>query len=367
MLKYFPFDRRWLSMRTSDNKTPLDLAAEYGHLHIVKEYFEDPLMQIDSNHPVNALILAAAYYHTDSDQIKSVRVTKQALYKFYWCCHQADRHDLIPDDMIPSILNDQSMRPCTYKDGFTPLMIAVKYQRVKCVEKLLKSSLCNRKVFEKFSHYFKRNVLHICAESKNNIITDLLLDKVQSINFNVTQVDIMGNTPLHTCVQVNNIYMSHRLISLSQNDPKLIMDPKTDRIQLKIRNNDKLTPFHEATKYERLEIVEQMLKSVNDPRKLIMEPDQELRTSLHIAALKGKISSKEFHNIKKNENYSAITSLIFKQDSMQLIICTSRFYSCFVLSLFSISINNYLLLVFTVSYKMLKIENNRITSFPIFD
>ena len=161
---------------------------------------------------------------------------------------------------------------------------------------LLKSQDCNKKVFEKRSSCFKRTVLHICADIRDKKITDLLLDKAQTIDLNVTPIDVMGNTPLHICAEVGNTHMSERLLSLRQKHPKLISDPRTNKTQLEMRNNDGLTPLHQATKYERYEIVKSMLDLEGNPEQLIMQTDKNLRTSLHMAAFKGKQSLKQFWN-----------------------------------------------------------------------
>ena len=75
--------------------------------------------------------------------------------------------------------------------------------------------------------------------------------------------------------------MSEKLLSLSQNGLKFDMLIK--------RNNNGFTAFHEASKNGRYEIVEAMLKPVIGQNQFIEDPDQQQRTSLHMAAFEGKI------------------------------------------------------------------------------
>ena len=232
MIRYFPFDRQWLNMKTIDNKTPIDVAAEYGHLDFVKECLNDPMMGLDHNQAVNSFILAAAQQHGDQDLRRFASTKRNVLYELYWVCHQDQGHELLSDSKIArSLLTEETLQHQYKEDGFTPLMIAVKYQQVEGVKNILDSSFCDKNVFDKYSHNFKRTVLHICADIRNSTITDLLLDKVVNIGVNVTPVDIMGNTPLHICVKVNNIYMSDKLLELDQqySDLKPVSIPQESR------------------------------------------------------------------------------------------------------------------------------------------
>ena len=85
--------------------------------------------------------------------------------------------------------------------------------------------------------------------------------------------------------------MCDKLLSIRENFLKSVFDQTmTNSIEmLKIRNNNGLTAFHVATENGYYQIVERMLKAVSTQKKLIEECDQQLRTSLHIAALKGNV------------------------------------------------------------------------------
>ena len=101
-------------------------------------------------------------------------------------------------------------------------------------------------------------------------------------------VDMKGNTPLHICARVNNKYMAAELLSLGREYPEMAYDQRTEKNQLEMTNNRGLTPFHQAIKHKNDEIVEIMLQPENDLEQLIRQTDNNLRTSLHMAAFKGK-------------------------------------------------------------------------------
>lgn len=186
------------------------------------------------------------------------------------------------------------------QDGFTPLMIAVKYQREECVKLLLNAiDSRNDTIFKMSSFDFERTVLHICAEYSDESITDdpskevksitdHLLEKAKLCKTDLAPVDVMRNTPLHICAQKHNLYMCNKLLSIPENYSKTESYSIPIPRLLKIRNNDGLTAFHVATEHGHYKIVERMIQAVSEPKMLIEECDQQLRTSLHIAALKGK-------------------------------------------------------------------------------
>ena len=291
MLTHFCPNRLWLMMKTVDNETPLKIAVKYNRLHHLKELWPNSSILRDEKNP--------EYVHANKDRPddndgtgSNTTILGNILLRFYWSCRWSDEHEFKIEDTVSSILMNQSLEPNYYiEDGFTPLMIAVKYKRVKYVELLVKSPLCNREVFKKRSLCFKRTVLHICADIKDENITNLLLNKAQYIDLNVKSIDVMVNTPLHVCGKVNNIHMCKGLLSLGKNYPNLIFDPRTKKTQLEMKNNDGLTPLHEATRKKRDKIVKSILKcgggSENLKQQLTMPTAKNLRTSLHLAAFKG--------------------------------------------------------------------------------
>jgi ankyrin repeat protein len=140
--------------------------------------------------------------------------------------------------------------------------------------------------------------------------------------------DMLGDTPLHICAQVGNVYMTQLLLgyiidhsspvtTFSQSPVLLTMinrdanrrvppEPSVTRVNKVIshyrsasrhahamlikRNKGKLTSLHVAIQAGNLDVVNEMLKYA-DPSVINMCDDQQ-RTSLHMAAAKGK---KVFH------------------------------------------------------------------------
>ncbi|CAF4910576.1 unnamed protein product, partial [Rotaria sp. Silwood1] len=296
MLKNFPFDPKWLNMKTLDKKTPVDVAAEYDHFDIVETCLNNAPMSTDPNHAVNQFILAAARHR--GNRVLSYLAPKayNAQMQLYWACRQPCGHKLLSDEDITSFLINKDTMSHQYKnDGFTPLMTAVKYRRIECVKALIASPFCDKTVFEKRSLELRRTVFHICAETKVNGITDLLLNAAEKHQYsNLLLSDIMGDTPLHICARVNNIDMANGLLPpVLQYFSKSVSSSKTNSSEalqtaLAKKNNNGLTAFHEAVEYGREEIVKRMLELSDDPKKLIHEIDQQLRTSLHMAALRGE-------------------------------------------------------------------------------
>ena len=300
-----------------DNKTQLKMAMKYNRFDLFNELCPKSSISRDQKNSENV------HYNKnrsdDNNGTGSNTIPDNILLRFYWSCRWSDGYEWITEDKISDILGDQPLKPnCYTEDGFTPLMIAVKYRRVKYIKLLLESPRCKIEVFEKCSLCFKRTVLHICAEIGNDEITELLLDKAQCIGVNVTPIDVMGNTPLHICAKAGNIHMCERLLSLRENYPQLIFDSRTEKTQLEMRNNDGLTPFHQAIENHYDEIVKIMLKYGGDSEKLkqqlTMPTVKNLRTSLHLAALKGKQKSlKQFPKSNMNETTKSFHVLIIPE------------------------------------------------------
>lgn len=132
---------------------------------------------------------------------------------------------------------------------------------------------------------FQRTVLHLCAEFANDSITDLLLTKGIPSRVGLSPIDALGNTPLHICAQKNNIHMWKELLRAtesSSNGSTAISE------MLETRNNNGFTAFHDAIENTNSRIVKLMMEKVRYRYVLIEDTNEQLRTSLHIAAWNGK-------------------------------------------------------------------------------
>ncbi|CAF1291476.1 unnamed protein product [Rotaria sordida] len=298
MFDRFPLDSNLFKLKTLDNKTPLEMAVEYGHTDIVIRYLSQENPRANPRLGLQVLIEAIRQRH---ENIISSFVLRPNIdsYLLHSVCRQTHGHELISNEKISHQLITKSTMTEINTDGFTALMVAVKYGQVECVKKLLNHQYCDKDVLEMRSVDSDRTVLHICAEVKSNQITDLLLPKAKQFALDLMPVDVMGNTPLHICVQKDNQHMIDPLLSdssISLTVSSITQDKSNRRTEnlggipkmLKIKNNNGLTAFHEAIENGHYEIVHKILMKVNYSVQLIEERDQQLRTGLHIAALKGE-------------------------------------------------------------------------------
>lgn len=299
MLDNFFLNPRLLRIETFNHLSPPEVAAEYGRIDIVNSMLTrlyDRPAPTDYKHPIQELIMAAVRRQGYNILSRFKHQASNVPSILYLVCRQPDGYKLLQDKHTCDILLNKKTMSYQYEvNNFTPLMIAVKYRRVKCVEKLLQSSFCDKEVLEMSSKPMKSTVFHICAEVKNKEITKLLFDAVENANkskhvFVITS-DIMGNTPLHICAQEDNSHMSDKILS----SRKYLLTPHSNSEHyydvLTTKNNDGLTAFHQAVTNGYNDIVKIMIGFATEfsvKKKLIYDADQTLRCSLHMAASIGK-------------------------------------------------------------------------------
>ncbi|CAF0876303.1 unnamed protein product [Adineta steineri] len=280
MFSLFPLHQDLFQMKTIDNKSPFEWAAEYGHDDKVQQYLEKQSDTPGSNQGVRSLLHAAVRFNNPDTLSQLVPTEETKTYILNLACRELHGYKRLQDPKFSGFFDKNTMSTGISKEGFTPLMIAVKNRRYECIQILLNDNYCDKTILEKSSNDLERTVLHICAEYPDEAITDSLLGKVKQYGSNMTSVDVLGNTALHICAQKNNQYMCEKLLAIDQ-DQTLKM--------LEVRNNSGYTPFHEAINKGFSKIVEQMIKTVPDSKKLIDKCDDELQTSLHKAAAKGDV------------------------------------------------------------------------------
>ncbi|CAF1547014.1 unnamed protein product, partial [Adineta steineri] len=137
--------------------------------------------------------------------------------------------------------------------------------------------------------------------------------------------DVLGNTPLHTCAQVGNVYMAQLLFGYitgynsSSYSPKFFkmsnhnadkrMQPESTirhaHVLLTKKNKEKLTPLHVATQAGQLDVINEMLRYAN--ASVINMCDDQQSTSLHMAAAKARCSRNDEDN---KERPQCIASLV---------------------------------------------------------
>lgn len=286
MLELFKDFSKWSDCKTYDNKRPIDIAVEYGTIDIV----EKCLSENENPKGVNALIRAAIRHRTGialSHPYVPNAYDDQALH---YACRQFYGHK-----SIDSILTEKRIKAHD-TNGYTPLMVAIKHRQLKAVEALLKSKHFKNNVLEQLTEYdTKRTVLHICAEVNENDITNCLLSacfKFYPNNELFIKTDSMRNTPLHTCAQRGNSYMCEKLLERfekSKNTQRTTQ--KSGELTMwTMTNHNERTALHEAIQNGHSDVVKTMHKWIDstDFEKMTDICDEELRTTLHMAAAQGQ-------------------------------------------------------------------------------
>jgi len=279
---------QWFNERTFDQQRPIDIAARYGHLDIIEKFLENKSVVKELELDIRALAHAATR-HEDKRVVDFLKNRFSSLDDIlHAACRQLHGHN-----SISSLTVTNAGLAKLDEDGLTPLMVAVKHRRFECVKALLDTGQCTENVLSACGTSLKHTVLHICAEIQHNEITDALLGTLWNLDKKrgpLVQQDAMGNTPLHICAQKGNEYMCEQLLVLYRTFRRSI--PGNTPIW-HLKNYNKLTAFQEAVDNNQLKVVKKMLDSVpeSDSRiKMIQATDDQLRTCLHIAALKGKLA-----------------------------------------------------------------------------
>ncbi len=272
----------------------MDLAAEYGRVHLIKDYiktYKNLKNKFDDKRSVHAIVNAAVPCKT-IHQIVSLFENPSAIPDDI--LHAACRHRLGNNSISFLLQIKKNALGTPDQDGFTPLMVAVKHRRLECVQELLTEEQDMKSVLSVQSKSLKYSVFHICAEIQHDKITDILAEKLASLPKKkdiLIQQDRMGNIPLHICAQKGNAHMCEWLINIYRSLPRSI--PGNTPIWL-WKNYAERSPFQEAVHNSRANILRVMLNtklipetSVKTRTKMIYAIDKERRTNLHIAALKG--------------------------------------------------------------------------------
>ena len=210
--------------------------------------------------------------------------------------------------------------------GFSPLMVAAQHRQVECVKQLLSHPACTQEAVHLVSSVTLRTVYHICAEVKQDEMTKELCQPRYLSSLLVMAPDIQGDTPLHICAQVGNAYMAKLLLDYIENnfssrevtphtttttahrsmtnlDVNGLVPSKPSRSKIHTtnqqtrateyvhrtlmkKNKNKYTPLHVAISYGNLNVIEKMLQYSHPS--VINAFDDQMRTSLHMAAEKGE-------------------------------------------------------------------------------
>jgi ankyrin len=287
--------------KTRDKKRPIDIAAEYGNLDVLKHLFDiDEFRQLDEKKGTAALI-NAAICHRESEVLSFLKrqhehVFSHHLNTLHLACRQLHGHK-----MVSHLINKDSIMYQDKQTGNSPLMVAVQHHQIECVKELLSHKAYTQEAIQLVSPVTLRTVFHICAEVNEERITRELCQPRYLSSLLVLAADISGDTPLHICAKVGNVYMSKLLLDYINNissSVETISHSTTYRSMTNLdatghvytilnkKNKNKHTPLHVAIYNENLNIIHEIL-NYSDPS-VINACDDQKRTSLHMAAEKGE-------------------------------------------------------------------------------
>jgi ankyrin repeat protein len=348
-------ERKLFECETRDKKRPIDTAAEYGNLDIIKHLFEIEQFRMingkDEKKGITVLINAAVC-HRESEVLSFLKrqhehLLHRRLNTLHFACRQLHGHK-----MVSHLINKGSIMYQDKQTGCSPLMVAIQHHQIECVKELLSHKDCTQEAIDLVSSVNLRTVFHICAEVNEKGITKVLCQSRYMTNLMVLGADISGDTPLHICAKVGNVYMTKILIHYiknistlkeiisptptsrnmknldanSQVTSKLSSDKKTTTnkqifasghvyAMLNKRNKNNHTPLHVAIYNGNLNVIKEILNHSHPS--VVNACDDQKRTSLHMAAEKGE----------KVINYNSNASITVK------ILSTFNKFNKLVLSL----------------------------------
>jgi ankyrin repeat protein len=330
---------------TKDRKRPIDIAAEYGNLDILKHLFDiQEFKKFDGKQGTVALINAAVC-HRESEVLSFLKkqhkhMLHRHLNTLHFACRQLHGHKMVLD-----LIDERSIMYQDKQTGSSPLMVAVQHRQAECVKQLLSHEACTQEVIQLVSSVTLRTVFHICAEVNQEEITKQLCQPCHLSSLVVLAADILGDTPLHICAKVDNALMSKLLLDYMKNkspsreitasststkyrsmtnldangrvpSKPVINNAHTTNQQtspvehihttLLKKNKNKYTPLHVAIYNGNLDVIQEILQYSN--LRVINACDDQMRTSLHMAAEKGEKvlncdhSVTSVHNLFYNNN-----------------------------------------------------------------
>ncbi|CAF1436980.1 unnamed protein product [Adineta ricciae] len=325
LIRLFLNEPKLFECETKDKKRPIDIAAEYGNLDILKHFFEIEELRIINRNDIKkgtATLINAAVRHREDEVLSFLKrqyqhILHPHLNTLHFACRQLHGHK-----MVSHLINKHSIMYQDKYTGSSPLMIAIQHRQIECVKELLSHKECTQNVIDLVSYITLRTAFHFCAEANEKEITKLLCQAHYMTKILVLAVDILGDTPLHICAKVGNAFMikilldyikqissSMNIISYSSTSSNIKNLNNNNRIPLKLlsdkhsdinrqistneyiytilnkKNKNKHTPLHVAIYNGNLNVIKEILKYSH--QSVVNACDGQKRTSLHMAAEKG--------------------------------------------------------------------------------
>ncbi|CAF4891053.1 unnamed protein product [Rotaria sp. Silwood1] len=275
MLELFENFPQWSEATTYDNKRPIDIAAEYGHVGIVKKY----LRKNEDSNSIYTLIRGAIRHRTGSVSNylrKNYGDEDNSAYRraLHYACRQFYGHQSI----IP-IISEWEM--ATYDiNGYTPLMVAIKHRRI---DARTTQQSKNESTMWTMTNHNKWTALHEAIQNGYPEIVETMYANMELVDFEkmADMVDEELRTPLH--------------MAAAKGYPDLIKFFATEAQNGRVHARDFIdrTPLHDAASWStdddddenkgRIEFIDILVKLKAD----INATDIRRDTPLHVACKTG--------------------------------------------------------------------------------
>ncbi|CAF4026628.1 unnamed protein product, partial [Rotaria sordida] len=274
MLELFENFPQWSEVTTYDNKRPIDIAAEYGHVDIVKKY----LHKNENPNSIHTLIRGAIRRRTGSvlDYVrKNYGDEDNSAYRraLHYACRQFYGHQ-----SIKPIISEWEMT--TYDiNGYTPLMVAIKHRRIDA-RKTQQSK--NESTMWTMTNHNKWTALHEAIQNGHPEIVETMHANMELVDFEkmADMADEELRTPLH--------------MAAAKGYPDLIKFFATEAQNACVHARDFIdrTPLHDAASWStndddenkgRIEFIDILVKLKAD----INATDIRRDTPLHVACKTG--------------------------------------------------------------------------------
>ncbi|CAF3667628.1 unnamed protein product [Rotaria sp. Silwood1] len=294
--------KSYLEIENKDKKTALSVACEYGNINLVQILLIYGA-SIDNYMPIHMAVKSG---NVDIIQLLFKYHIQLTLTNLYGetPLHIACKYNRI--DILQVLLNYQNENlDLEVKDyqGYTPLLTASYFDHQDCMRILLINN-ANITAIDKYG----KTILHICIERhcQNALKNCLQWIKEDVRNYKMfIKSDRHGNTILHAAAKNGSFKICEMLmnaikyillqIQLSSNNKNLFIKEYLSLILKK--NINKRTPIHEAAKIGNFSMLNFFFHIINNENitneykqnKIVLceDYDDELKTSLHLAAAQG--------------------------------------------------------------------------------
>ena len=241
--------------KSDDKKSSFEWAVKSSNNKLVEELI-DIFLAKKCGPSIEAVVFAAVraedrqiFSHIQSpkiakNDIEHSKDIERAL--ILAACREENGHMLLKESQLQNVFKPDKLMAPIYKDGKTPLMVAITHGRKQFIEELLVKTFSHSKCLDAETIDLEQTALHLCAESRDKNITRLILEKAKQEKTDLMSMDATGKTSLHICAQKGNIEMCEMLLKIGMEVSPVSghtrKSPPTRKEMLTIRDNDGCTP-----------------------------------------------------------------------------------------------------------------------------